>query len=329
MAVITLTITESANQVISGIPQSVIISANIPSSIFYTLDGTIPTLYSNIYAGPISLPINMLSITLNIFATNGVDSSPIITEVYTTNMLNDTRLPHSATDVAAGANIPGLYPFGTNPIQPTGQYLNPGDAGTNINDSSLPTQIVGYGSDGYANSFTNQPFNSTNYNIVYSTADSEGQVTPGVGNLPANIKVQPDISIPEESDQFSNMFDPRAFVIFQDFSKENSGDPVHINRQFFTLENPERARDGVSYYNTALDAPPVSGSFLRSHYNPRDNTMSYYYYDSWSNRWIISKTPYKPTGPFDGNLSKIVFGRDTGTNGVVFEWLNFTRRVLF
>ena len=271
----------------------------------------------------------MLSVTLSVFATNGVDSSPVIVEYYTTNILNDARLPHSATDVAPGVSIPGLYPFGTNPIQPLGHYLNPGDAGTNVNDPSLPVQTAGYGSDGYANSFTNLPFDGTNYDIKYSTTDAEGQVTPGVGNLPATVTVQPDIPVPEESDQFSNMFDPRAFVIFQDFSKENPNDPVHINRQFFSLENPERARDGVSYYNTALDAPPVSGAFLRSHYNPRDNTMSYYYYESWSNRWIISKTPYKPTGPFDGNLSQIVFGRDRGTNGVVFEWLPFTRRVLF
>jgi len=55
-------------------------------------------------------------------ATNGVDTSPIITETYVTNMLNNARLPHSATDAQPGDNIPDLYPFGTNPLQPNGQF---------------------------------------------------------------------------------------------------------------------------------------------------------------------------------------------------------------
>jgi hypothetical protein len=118
-------------------------------------------------------------------------------------------------------------------------------------------------------------------------------------------------------------------VIFQDFSKEDPNDPPQINRQFFTLENPERARDGTFYFNTGLDAAaPISGSFVRAHYNPRTNTITHYYRDSWSNKWIISTAPYQPNGTFDGNMAATAMGTKSGA-GVVFEWLPFTRRVLF
>src|SRR6185436_3597257 len=307
MTVINLTITESTEQVIADIPKTITITSNIPASIFYTLDGTIPTLFSNIYTEAIFLPINKLSVTLSIFASNGVDSSPIITEVYVTNVLDNARLAHSATDVQPNVSIPDLYPFGTNPQQPVGHYLNPGDAGVNVNDPSLPVVASGFDADGNPSVFTNQDFTTENYNIVYSNRDAIGQ--PNVGILPAPVKIQNAVPEPEASEQFTTLFDPRAFVIFQDFSKENPEDPIHINRQFFTLENHEKTRDGNAFFTSGLDAPAVSGSFLRSHYNPRDNTITYYYLDTWSNRWIISKTPYQPTGSFDGNLSAMAFAR--------------------
>ncbi len=328
MAVISISIIESEEQIISGIPKTVSIETNIPSSIFYTLDGTDPNLFSNIYVGPIFLPFNALSVILKIFASNGVDSSPIITETYTTNILNDARLPHSATDAQAEPNLDGLYPFGTNPDNPIGIYLNPGNAGVTVDNPDLPQIATGYDGDGYQTGFTNQPYNVENYNIVYSTVNREGETGPGIGNLPANVKIEPAPAPPEESQQFTNMFDPRAFVIFQDFSKENPDDPAQINKMYFSLENSERVRDGNNFFNSGLDAPPTTGTFLRSHYNPRDNTITYYYLDTLANRWIISKTPYQPTGSWDGNLSGIALSKEKGA-GFVFEWQTYPRRVLF
>jgi hypothetical protein len=329
MVVISLSITESSAQVVSGIPESVIVASNIPATIFYTLDGTDPTLFSNIYTGPIILPYNdVLLITLKVYATNGTDTSPILTEVYTTNILHNARLPHSPTDAQAEPNLDGLYPFGTNPDNPIGIYLNPGDAGTTVDNPALPTTGTGYDGAGAPTGFTNEPYNTENYNIIYSTTNSEGETGPGIGTLPAHVTVIPDPGPPEQTNQFSNLFDPRAFVIFQDFSTENPDDPPQINRMYFSLENSERVRDGNNFYNSGLDAPPVSGSFLRSHYNPRTNEITYYYLDSIANKWIISKTPYKPTGTFDGNLAGMVLSKEKGA-GFVFEWIPFARRVLF
>lgn len=342
MAVISVTITQSSEQVVSGIPKTVSISTNIPATIFYTLDGTDPTLFSTIYTGPIHLPFDQFLITLKVLATNGVDSSPIVVEQYMTNIVDGgARLPHAPTTAQAGSVIPDSYPFGTPPFQPQQGYLNPADAGAyTVNNAALPSTPTGYDGQGNPTGFTNQPYDITNYQIVYTDKDAEGQQGPNIGNLPGKTSlpypsdIQPDTGQtsgqgPEQTNQFTNLFDPRAMVIFQDFTQEDPNDPPQINRQFFTLENPERARDGTFYFNTGQDASaPPSGAFVRAHYNPRTNTITHYYRDSWSNKWIISTAPYQPTGTFDGNMAQSVMGLKSGA-GVVFEWLPFTRRVLF
>lgn len=328
MAVISVSIIESTEEIISGIPRNIAVATNISSSIFYTLNGDDPTLFSTIYTGPIYLPTDKLSITLKVFATNGTDSSPIISETYITNILNNARLPHSSTDAQAGSNIPGLYPFGTNPIQPNSIFLNPGAAGINVNDPNLPVISNAFTADGYPSALSNQPYNLENYSIVYATTDAEGQTGRGIGTLPAIVTVIEPTPAPETTEQFTSTFDPRAFVIFQDFTKENPEDPPQINRQFFTLEDQERSRDGNNYFTSGLDAPPVSGSFLRAHYNPRTNMLTHYYRDNWTNRWIISTAPYQPSGSFDGNLASIALSNRPGA-GFVFQWQNFARRVLF
>jgi hypothetical protein len=328
MAVISVIITESEEHILSGIPRFVSLSTNIPATIFYTLNGIDPTLSSDIYTDPIYLPTDKLSITIKVLATNGSIFSPIVSETYETNMLENTRLPHSATDAAAGSNLPNLYPFGTNPIQPTTQYLNPGDAGVTVDNPTLSQIPNAFDGSGNPTTFTNEPYTVENYSIKYSTTDFEGRTGNGVGNLPANITIKPDVPVAEETQQFSKLFDPRALVIFQDFSKENPEDPACINRQFFSLEDIERVSDGGRLFNSGLDAATVSGSFLRSHYNPRDNTMTYYYLDTHVNKWIISTAPYTPTGGFDGNLSTMALSRNGGA-GIVVEWLPFTRRILF
>lgn len=325
MTVISITITESDDQILSGIPRSIILSTNIPSTIFYTLDGTDPTIFSTIYTSTIYLPTDLCSVTFKAMASNGVIYSPIITEIYETNMLQNARLAHSATDTVPGTSLYNLYPLGSNAPQPNSHYLSPGEAGITVDNPDL-TQISG-GYDGYhtPNQFTNEPYTIENYNVVYSTSDAEGQTGHGIGNIPGEATIQQPIPAPEEATQFTTLFDPRAFVIFQDMTQEIKTDPPVINREFFSLEDPERIRDGNSYFNAALDAPPTMGSFLRSHYNPRDNTITYYYFDSHANRWIISKTLYTPSGSFDGNLAEIKPGR----NSHVYEWLPFTKRTLF
>ena len=330
MAVISVTITASVEQVVSGVPRTVAISTNIPSSIFYTLDGTDPTILSDVYITPISIPNSTISITLKVLATNGSDSSPIIEETYQTNMIDNTRLPHSATTQPIGSVGEALYPFGTNESQPTGEFLSPGDAGITVDNPSLNTISNAFDADGYPAAFTNEPYNTENYSIVYSTTNAQGEMGRGIGTLPGKVDVEVPPAPPEDVEQFSSMFNPKALVIFQDFANEDPSDPPNINRQFFSLEDPERSRDGNAFFTTAIDAPAATGAFLRSHYNPRDNTITYYYYDSSCNRWIISKTPYQPTGTWDGNMAGMFSSANSSPGAkYVYEWIPFQRRVIF
>lgn len=334
MAVISVCVIDSEEEVLAGVPRTVTITTNIPALIFYTLDGSVPTLFSTQYTGPIFLPTDQLTIILNILASNGTDSSPIVTEIYQTNMVDgNVRFSRNDTSAPPGFNLQELYPYGDNGPQPDQRFGNPANVGVTVDNPAKPATPTGFDGQGNPTGFTNHPYDLVNYNIVYSTQNAEGESGPGIGNLPATVVSIPSSGLdpsvgPEQTDQFSNTFDPKAFVIFQDTTKENPNDPPAINRMHFTLENNERARDGNAYFNTGLDAPPVSGTFLRSHYNPRTNMMTYYYFDSWTNKWIISTTPFAPNGPFDGNLSIKAISGGAGA-GMIFEWLEFTRRVLF
>jgi hypothetical protein len=332
MTVISISIIASKDQVVSGIPRTVSIVANIASLIFYTLDGSIPTVNSMQYTGPIVLPTGKPAVVLNTFASNGICSSPIITEIYQSqHVTGNVRLPHSATSAQPEENMQSVYPFGEPNANQRSIYESPANAGITVDDPDKPEMATGFDGYGHMTGFTNEPYNFQNYAIRYSTTDKEGRAGKGEGNLPAEVKTEGQNPTPaygpEETFQaFTGTFDPKAFVIFQDASKENPLDPPNINRMYFSLQNDERARDGNAYFNSGLDAPPVNGTFLKAYFNPRDNTMTYYYFDSWCNRWIISKQPYVQNGTYDGNLSGVWA---MGAKRHVIEWVPFARRVLF
>lgn len=326
MAVISIIITASEEEIVSGIPRNIALSSNIPSSIFYTLDGSDPNLFSTIYVAPFGLPTNLMTVVLKILASNGIDSSPIITEIYQTNILHNARLPHSTTDAQAGNLLPDLYPFGTNSPQPNGQYLNPANASFTVDDPALTQYADGYDGFGNQNDFSNNPFNIENYEIKYSTTNAQGETGRGIGTLPGNVIIQMPEAPPEESEVFSKTFDPRALVIFQDYSTENPDDPVNLNRQFYSSQDVEKGSAVVNLYNSGLDTQTTTGSFVRKEFNSRTGEWSFYYFDSSNNRWIVSKQAHIPSaGGWDGNLSGIKMGR----NSKVFEWNFGQRRVLF
>lgn len=211
-------------------------------------------------------------------------------------------MPRSGTTAIPGSNNHGQYPFGTNSSQPDQTFND--DAGTTVNDPTLPQVSSGFDGQGNTSGFSNKPFNTENYQIRYSTTNATGETGYGIGNLPAKIKNIPVAPPPEETAQFTATFDPRAYVIFQDADKENPNDPPQLNKQFFTLEN-DKARDGSLYFSAGLDSPPISGSFVKSYFNPRTNMMTYYYFDSWSNKWIISTQPFTANPNVNNNLSVV------------------------
>jgi hypothetical protein len=327
MAVISVSITESSDQISSGIPRIISISTNIISNVFYTLDGSDPNLFSQIYTDPITLPTNLDPLVVKIFATNGIDYSPIISQEYSSDSILASRHSRPATSALPGEIFPNKYPFGNGDIDTNSIFLDYGNTGQTVNDPNLdqiPNGFDGYGNpDGY----TNLPLTEENYKLKFSEKDSLGQYGKGIGTVPGKGIVPPATSPPEQTDRYASWFDPRAMVIFQDVSKENPLDPPHINRQYFTLESTTTL-DGSYLYNAGPDAAVTSGSFVRSHFNPRDNTITYYYFDSRVSKWIISKAPFQPKSTSVGQLYNI-FPARTRAIGMVYQWRPFARRVLF
>ena len=130
----------------------------------------------------------------------------------------------------------------------------------------------------------------------------------------------------EQTEQFTSTFNPKAFVIFQDLSKEDPSDPPQINNMNFVLEDVDRARTGDFYFNSGSNTPTTSASFVRSEYNARTGNITYYYYDNNIGRWLISTQPFTPNTNHSENLfnSRVM----SGGAGRVYEWIPFKRQVL-
>jgi len=327
MAVISITITPSTQEILPDIPATVIITTNIPSIIFYTLDGRAPTMNAPVYTSPIMLP-EITNITLSVFATNGVDSSAIIVQQYAADIskiittIND-RLPHSTvSDLGCPTSNNSLYPFGTNSPEPNVEYGNPGNAGTTVYNQSLPAVSQGFNADGYPAVFTNKDPSFYQFNQIYSTTTYDGEIFPGVGNLPATTTIigSPYSTdyMPEQSSTSDKVFNPRALVIYQDTTTEDPTNPAIIMRANFTTQNPEIERDGNLFFNAALDQETTTGTFIRRAYNPRTNMMTNSYFDSAMNRWIFSSSPYQPTTRGLNNLSGMVYPRGSSK---IFPWV--------
>lgn len=336
MAVISISITESIEQIVSGIPVSVSVSTNIPSIIFYTLDGSTPTLFSNIYTSPISIPTDSPTVILSIFASDGTNNSPVIINTYQTNLLGqDARFSHSGTNAPANSNQSTIdpSPFGSPPIGPNQQFLGPAEAGLTVYDPAKPAGLpTGYDVNGNPTGFTNNQdkgIPTKKFPIIFSDSGEQGQQGYGIGTLPRSSVISPTAP-PEQSDINSMTFDPRAFVIIQDLTKPvDPGLPPHINRMSFTLENVEKVRDGNQYFNVGPDAPPVSGGFVRREFNAANNTMKYYYLDTTQNKWIISTVPYTPAADQFNYAASTVFRKGPRGSDKVFQWITFKANYLY
>lgn len=323
--IISVSITESDIQLVNGIPQTITITANIPCTIFYTFDGTTPDINtSSVYVGPLTLPTNQNTLVVNIFATNGTDNSGVITRTYTPDV-SQLRLPHATVSglsnfAEAQANS---YPFGGASIPVPVRYGNIG--GLTVNAAGSTIIPDGYDSDGnISQSGTDLPL--TNYELVFSETNAEGERGHGIGNLPAQVKIRTQLPGPNStySKTSSPSFNPKATVIFQD-SSEPPFDPgvAYINHQFFTTTNSETTRDGAATSVTGFEGLSNTGTFLRQFYDATTNTITYYYFDSGNNKWIISKEPYTPKANGTTDLSRICFNpRDQGV-GKVYKWIPF------
>lgn len=326
MAIISFSIQESEQQNVSGIPTKILASTNIACSIFYTLDGTIPTVESDIYLNYIKLPTNQNTVVLKLYATNGEVESLILTKEYKSNLYGQRNFLSEVTNYSMQMTTPAAFTDNALKIPP--EY---GGAGIPAIDSD---QIANSTFSGYDGTATNTKIGGTdlplpNYDFIYSTTDALGQRGHGIGTLPGTVTIRPQEAPPLASNANDKFFNPKALVIYQD-SRDTPFDEniVQLNKQFFSLQDPEKTRDGVDFYTPAFDGQSLSASFLRAHHNQKDQTMTYYYFDSRALRWIISKEHYTPKSQTSINLSNMIFSPRGVGIARVFKWMPFHYRKL-
>lgn len=319
MAIISLSITESPIQYVSGIPIEVSVDANIPCVIFYTLDGTDPTEASQIVVGNIKLPTDGTEVTLKLYATNGTDSTPIITQTYATN-INNIRYKQAKFTYVADPS-PATFGYGESGIiaRYSGIALEPMD------DPSIDGYSDGYDGTATGTSVgqTDKPFNRQYYDIRYSETDSHGRRGKGIGTLPANVTISQWQSPTNSNSANSKLFNPRALVIYQD-GREPPADlsrPL-INSGAFNSFNPEKTRGGQELSKLAHESSNFFGRFVGAHHNSYENTTTYYYRDSLENRWIISKEQTKSISN-PGGITNFILPKTDIAKHRVFKWFLF------
>lgn len=326
--VITIIITESDDELVYGVPKYLTLDTNIPSTIYYTLDGSVPTDISLIYLGDeLYLPTNTPTITIKLFATDGTDTSAVVTRTYYPDITSIRQSHDMVTDLGASTDPPN-FPYGDPAPEVPGVYLTVGgDIVDSPDKSNYPS---GHGWDGSGTGtgvgFTDQPLES--YDIVFSEANDIGERGHGIGTVPATVTATKPAEIPISSNMNDRLFNPRALVIYQDNTKEPF-DPnlCQVNRQYFSLENPQTAKDGAAFDTLGYEGLTATGSFVNSFFNPRDNTITYYYFDSKSLRWIISKESYQPTSS-SGKLYNLIFSSRARGSQYVYKWIPFVGRIL-
>lgn len=320
MATITINVIPSTEQILSGIPSYVSITTNIPAMIFYTLDGTDPDSSSDVYISEIQLPTNVSGVTLKVLATDGNDSATL-SQYFGPNITN-ARLPHSKAEVITKIqyNAPGCT--GGNPKV---VYSQPGATPVH-QEANTPIGGDGYGSDPSQYPMREYDQEIPIFSLKYSN-NVIGSLGKQIGKMPAKTTIVYTPSTPETSNMNNKLYNSKAMVLFHDGTKPNANKNIYFKPNFCG-EDLNTDMYGTRRLTTSqADSIQVSGSFVNYYYNPKDNTLNFYYYCNRTQRWIISKEAY-PTNvqnksPNDYNLISPNYG-----DNHVYKWMLFKRSAL-
>ena len=283
--VILLSIEESEEQVIDGFPAYIILSTNVPSTIFYTLDGTDPTDDSEIFIDKIVLPTHGTTLTLKAQAVSGSATSSILEEVYFTDQ--------TGLDKARRLGKEGI------------SILPPG---------STPVDHMSFDADGNLAQTSSIPF--VDLDIVASTTNDRGEDIPGsttVDFITFAIEVPPEQETFVSSPNNNINFDPTAAYIIIDGTTQKSQE----NQVVKIINRPHGSMNLLSrIHNQNLEEYGLtSGNFVRYMIDPKSGKITFYYRDGRENRWIKSTQKVEGKGL---NLAP----KENHPNSFVFRWID-------
>lgn len=274
MTVVALTFTSSDEEITSGIPRYVDISSNVPSTIYYTIDGSTPTEESLIYVETLQLSDGQTSITLSAF---GVDYdgylSPILTQTFAADQ----------TDITISRNI--------------------GSEGLVVDRyDDLTDYVVGYDYMGEAVAYSD--IERIDLSEIHS---SSGRLGLAEGTLIEISKPNPEDTANPFDDEFQAnsspsdlFFNPYAKTITVDKREDNT--VTILSRPFGSIRtNANRHNIWERQELRGAESTHVSGGHIRTFYNSKNNIMMGFYYDNYTNRWIrsIQDMPSNITNSFN------------------------------
>lgn len=296
--IVTLTFTPSDTEIIAGIPESVEISTNQPATIYYTLDGTLPTLLSTVYTEAVALPTDENAVTLSAIAyyVDGYGSmvpSAILSNTYSTDQtdLDRTRwifFEGVVYSYPGGQDIPFYYDIN-------------GDASYLIDVDPAELEFI-------------DP-SRTRLGEEVGT-DNEVELVE-----PDETATLIDNEIPEFSTPNGDApFRPSAKFILIDSRAGAEEQSVRlINGPYMSLRDSKRYFNGIDFYRLQ-GHNHISGSLAKVHYNRQKGVLVAYYFDSAESRWVKSISDLEtPTTPPNQGQIRI-------TTPLVFKWFNFGRQ---
>lgn len=290
---ISISVIPSTKQLVSGIPETISIVTNISATIFYTLDNTEPTTSSNVYVGAIKLPTNQQNVVLKTFASNGIETSTVLQIRYAPD-ISHTRYPHAKATLLNPTTACGCSTSGSSGSLAT--YSQPVYG-------AIDTPFVPYADkvkDGYGYAPDIYPMRTFNepipiYDLRYSETNSKGEFGKDIGTLPAKITYYHPPAAPEQSNANSKTYNPKAWVIFHD-GRDPNNNSANIFKPFYEGEAMAKSMFGARLQTIGREGDNyVNGGFVRYQLNPQNQTVTFYYYDNRTCRWIISTEPYVPT----------------------------------
>ena len=289
MAVVTLTFTGSEQEIVSGIPQTVTITSNVPATIYFTVDESVPTTSSPIYTGTFDMVDGVNSITLSAFGVDAEDTiGPILTQVFAPDTTRVT--------VSRNVGMEGfvLSRYGTGDDTPDG-FDADGEVARFMDVDMETLDIIRkeFGFDGIEE--------GTLVKVGYPDPDTTASL------------IDNDF-VPFSTPEVGELFNPDARTIVIDNRIDN--DVQLTLRPYGSLSDPYKEFGGKRIRESADDSTYVSGGFVRRFYDAKNNVMVSYYFDHNENRYVKNIQEL----PDDIQTTDNIGIRGAGMP-LVFEWI--------
>lgn len=301
MDTITLTFNSLGIEVLEGIPEFVEIVANMPAMIFYTLDGTLPTMLSTQYTSAIQMPTEAGSVTLSAVAYfldgyNNLVPSSVMSQTYQT----DSSVTGERVRRLDFTGIVYIYPGG---LDIPFWYDSAGEPKVLIDIEKEELELALIPSE-------REPDGSYRENVAGGVVSL---VPPE--ETPSTVD---DVYKPFSSPDDDPSFDPDALFIVIDGREPRDLNTVNLtNGPYMSLRDPEKHFGGLDFISTD-GSNYMSGSLTKIHYNREREIAVFYYFDSNVNRWIKS-IQHLP------RVTKSIPPNAVISHPVVFKWNNFGR----